>query len=812
MSDTKIGSVARYSRTLKAGLLASTVLAAAPLAIAPTALAQDQPAAGSGQLEEIVVTAQKRSENLQDVAVSLQAFNGKKLDQLNVKEFADYVKFLPSVTFQTLAPSQTNIYIRGVASGNDGNHSGPLPSVGVYLDDLPVTTIQGAIDVHLYDIARIEALTGPQSTLYGASSQAGTIKIISNQPNTTAFKAGYDVTVNQVDHGGIGDAVEGFVNIPISDSVAVRLVGWEQRDAGYLDNVRGTLSYSTGITIDNAARVKNDYNDVQTFGGRGAIKIDLDDDWTITPSVIGQDQRSNGIFGFDPKVGDLKLSHYLPENDHDRFVQIGLTIKGKIYDFDVTYSGGYFNRWLNTQSDYTDYSHYYDSIFGSASNFTNSAGNFIDPSQRIIGTDKFAKQSHELRISSPAEDRFRFTVGLFYEHQTHDIRQQYAVDGLDPAKSVSTLPGSIWLTEQVRTDRDGAIFGEATYDITDKLSITGGVRVFDSRNSLYGFFGFGPYFDTIFGTASGQLNPLCLVTGPFKDAPCVDLNKVVEQVGTTYKANLSYKIDSDHMVYFTASDGYRPGGINRNGNLPPYNSDMLYNYEIGWKTTWLNKQIRWNGAIFYQNWDQFQFAFLGTSSLTQVANAGQATIKGLETDASWVVSPHLTLSGAGSLTDARLTQNYCGTFDANGLPVTNGVCANPQAPEGTALPVTPFVKANVTARYDFDINDSMTAFLQGSVVFNGRATSDLRLFARQDLGPLRPYTTVDLSGGVQTEAFSASVFLKNAFDSRGEAYKYVECTAQICGHDPLFTGTGNPRKYVVTIQPLTIGLRFGQKF
>jgi outer membrane receptor protein involved in Fe transport len=232
MSDVRIRSALR-ARTLKIGLLTSTMLAAAPLAVSTVALAQDQPAAeAGGQLEEIVVTAQKRSENLQTVPVSIQALNGKLLEQRNATEFNDYVKFLPSVTFQSAAPSQTEVYFRGVASGNDGNHSGPLPSVGIYLDELPVTTIQGAVDVHLYDIARIEALAGPQSTLYGASSQSGTLRIISNAPDPSAFHAGYDVEVNDVDHGGVGNIVEGFVNLPISDKVAVRLVGWEEGDAG----------------------------------------------------------------------------------------------------------------------------------------------------------------------------------------------------------------------------------------------------------------------------------------------------------------------------------------------------------------------------------------------------------------------------------------------------------------------------------------------------------------------------------------------------------------------------------------------------
>src|SRR5271168_4545489 len=170
-------------RTLRIGLLASTVLAA-PYVFGPAASAQDQPAASNGgQIEEIVVTAQKRSENMQTVPVSIQAFSGKKLDQMNATEFSDYVKFLPSVVYQTIAPNQTTVYMRGIstAGGQDGNHSGPQPLVGIYFDEQPTTTILGQLDIHLYDIQRIEALAGPQGTLFGASSEAGTLRIITNK-------------------------------------------------------------------------------------------------------------------------------------------------------------------------------------------------------------------------------------------------------------------------------------------------------------------------------------------------------------------------------------------------------------------------------------------------------------------------------------------------------------------------------------------------------------------------------------------------------------------------------------------------------
>ena len=311
----------------KGGLLTSALLASTMLtAVAAQAQAQTAPG-GAVALEEVVVTAQKRSENLQDVPVSIQAFGEAKLEELQVSNFTDYVKYLPSVSFQTTSPGFSNVYFRGVASGGDGNHSGSLPSVGVYLDEQPVTTIQGALDIHIYDIARVEALSGPQGTLYGASSQAGTLRIITNKPSTAGFSAGYDLEVNNIAHGDDGYVAEGFINQPINDKIAVRLVGWSEHQGGYIDNVPGERTYPTsGATISNGARAKKDYNDVDLYGGRAAVKIEAGDNWVITPQVMGQIEKVGGVFAEDRSLGALKVAHYYPENSKDKWWQAAMTV------------------------------------------------------------------------------------------------------------------------------------------------------------------------------------------------------------------------------------------------------------------------------------------------------------------------------------------------------------------------------------------------------------------------------------------------------------------------------------------------------
>ena len=780
-----------------------------PLASALLACMHPAHAADAGEtpvLEEITVTAQKRSENLQDVPVSIQAFSTARLEELGIGDFDDYAKYLPSVSFQKVgSPSFEHTYMRGVSSGGDGNPSGSQPSVGMYLDEQPVTTIDGNLNIHLYDIERVEALAGPQGTLYGASSQAGTIRIITNKPDPSGFKAGYDLDLNNVDHGGTGYDVEAFVNLPLTSTAAVRLVGWDQHDAGYISNVHGTVTFPTsGAVFDNAALVKKDYNTVETTGGRAALKVELNDSWTILPTVMGQVQKTDGDFAYNPAVGDLQVQHYFPDYVHDSWVQWALTVEGKIGNFDLVYAGAYLTRNTHEQSDYTDYSLYYDSAYGK--DFVDNAGNLINPAQTIIGTDHYSKYSHELRISSPKDNRLRFVGGLFLERQVHEILQDYLVNNGDALGSVAPndlsvpgWPGTLWLTDQERVDRDKAVFGELTFDITDHLSASAGLRHFTYDNSLQGFYGFNANFLASEGTGT-CFKPFV----PFHGAPCSDLDRGTSGSGNSPKLNLTYKFDPDRMIYATYSKGFRPGGVNRNGGgtIAPYQPDYLKNYEIGWKTSWFDNRLRFNGAVFREDWSNFQFSYLGANSLTIITNAGQARIDGLETDLEFAATQSLTLTGGFSLLDAKLTQTFCGIPTVCSAPGFDPSTYEQYAPAGTRLPVTPRFKGNITARYTFPVG-SYKGDIQGSAVYVGERTSDLRTLAANALGDEPSYTVFDFSAGIQMNSFHYSVYLNNAFDKRAVLDRYAECDVLLCGAIA---------QYVVPNQPRTIGVKFGQKF
>ena len=767
---------------LPAVLLASTTLAGATAAFAQ-----------ASQGDELIVTATKREENIQKVPLNIQVIGEQKLQQLNVNDVYGYVKFLPSVSIQNDGPGFVDVYMRGVASGENNNHSGPLPTTATYLDEAPITTIGGALDLHIYDIARVEALAGPQGTLYGASSEAGTIRIITNKPRLGVTEGAIEVEGNTVDHGGQGYIVNGMGNFPVGDKAAIRLVGWAEHDAGYIDNIKATRTYPTsGITINNDAVAKNDFNDVDTYGGRAALKIDLDENWTVTPGMIFQDETSHGVFGYEPTVGPLEVAHFSPDHVHDRWFQASLTIEGKISNFDVTYAGSYLKRDIHSQLDYSDYSLAYDECCSYGAYIYDNAGNLIDPSQKITGVDHFTKQSHELRITSPSENRLRVVAGLFYERQTHGIQQRYVIDGLADAISVPGWPHTIWLTEQLRVDRDYAAFGEAAFDITPQLTLTGGIRVFKYDNSLVGYYGFGPGF----AFASSEGVATCFEPATVAGAPCNDLDKRVKQTDFTHKLNLTYHFDDDHLVYATWSRGFRPGGINRRGDLPPYVADFLTNYEVGWKTSWLDGKLRWNGAAYIEEWRNFQYSFLGQNGLTDIVNAAQAEIKGVETDINWLPDEHWSFTASAAYNDAHLTQPFC-------ADLVNGCPSGPDSPAGTQLPVSPKFKANATARYEFPLGPAK-AHLQASVVGQTMAWADLRIYERGLLGQQKGYTTADFVAGVAMNSWTVDLSLTNAFDELADTYRTAECDVAHCAKFGLY--------YAYPIRPRTLALRVSDKF
>ena len=871
------------TRAIALGLLASTALATPAFAqtsappigqsSAPNTNATDvssppprvqQQTANQPDQTEIVVTAQKREENVQNVPINVIALGTRKLDQLDISNFQDYTKQLPSVSFLSYQPGQTTVYMRGISSSagsnSEGNHSGPLPQVGFYLDEQPITTIGGTLDVHIYDVARIESLSGPQGTLYGASSEAGTIRIITNKPQLGVTSGRVDSEINSVDHGGIGGKLEGMINLPIASNIAFRGVAFYEHDAGYIDNVPGSRTYYTfapnlGLdippsTVTNAPYVKKNFNDQDVYGGRAALKIDLDSNWTATPTFMYQQEHANGVFFYDPKLGDLKIDQFRKDVNKDRFWQAALTVQGKIANFDVTYAGAYLDRPTYQLSDYADYTDAYDQLYASDGGlayfyYYDAAGNQLpNPQQYIIGTNHFRKMSHELRIASPADQPLHFIAGAFYQRQTNFIHQNYVVDGLAPDLSVNGHPGTLWLTQQERVDRDYALFGEAYFKVLPTVTLTAGGRVFRYDNSLIGFFGFGRNPNGDFTAApfnaagsshtgvagcflnngetlrdaylNGEdINAIGFVAPTVPGSPCNNLGvfenghvlpKHAKGNGFTHRLNVEWKPQSNLMFYATWSRGFRPGGINRRGDIGPYAPDYLTNYEIGWKTTF--GPLRWNGDIYHEMWKKFQFSFLGANSFTEIHNGKDARVNGIETDLNFIQGGW-TISGAAAYTDAKTKGNIC-TLASDTAPDCSTGGDFIAAPSGTRLPVTPKFKATGTVRYSWPVSAFLNAHIQGAVAYKGSAPSSLRtaialagtgqiLDPNVFQGKIRASTVFDIFAGLDWPKWNLEAFVTNIFDSRDEQSRFTACGS--C-----------TRTLVVPGRPRTIGLRAGYKF
>jgi len=816
-SQAKVFCGKRFAMT---PLAAAIVVAMNPVA---PALAQD------AALEEIIVTAQKRTQNLQDVPISVQVLGNQQLEDLNIQGFYDYMLFLPTVSFVSERPGISQVYMRGISSGGDGNHSASMPSVGVYLDEQPITTINHFLDMHIYDVARIETLAGPQGSFFGASSQAGTIRIITNKPVIGEFQAGFDLSGSSVNHGATGYTVEGFANIPISDNAAIRLVGWTKESPGYIDNVPGTIIMlgNPGFVIDNADMVEKDFNESTISGMRALLKVDLNDNWTLTPGIIYQEQDTSGVWQHDPgEVGDLEIQRYSPDIYEDQWYQASLTLEGDLGGVNLVYAGTYLDRDAERREDYIGYAqylqnyyYYYDSDasggggcyhHGPTSDYTTYV--CTDSDQFISRDENFLRQSHELRLQSSGDGKFRWTAGLFYQRQEHDFDLRWNVPGMDPLGGGNVPAGSeglwpenpptlvpddsvVWLTDQNRVDRDRAFFGEIEYDLTDQLTVVGGYRYFEYENSLVGY--------------NGHANRGCLVGGVLQ-APCAqnatNIDDVSEGDGNIFKLSFNYKIDDDKMVYFTYSEGFRAGGVNRARSagqfVPKYDPDFVDNYEFGWKTTWLDGRLRFNGAAYLMDWDDFQLSYhdFDVSILTIIQNIGNAETTGAEFDLAFAATDKLHLTLAASYNKAELGESFWTDLEDEqaGDP--------PDAEKGAEMPYVPNLQFTATGRLNVDFGE-FPGYLQAAITHTGESWNELKTSGREVQAS---YTIVNLATGIRGDDWSLDLFIDNATDERAELTLY---DPNYFDADGALTGVPLTYDTIITVnRPRTIGLRYGRRF
>lgn len=790
-------------------------------ALSPVAMAQDV-------LEEIVVTAQKRDQSIQDVPISISVLGATQLTDLGITDMADYVQMFPSVSYVQLGPGSGEIYIRGISSG--GNSSlGPTSNVAAYLDEQPITVVGSFLNPHIYDINRIETLAGPQGTLFGANAQSGAIRIITNQPDPSQFSAGYDLEVSSINHSGeLGYLVEGFANIPIGDRAAVRLVGWVKEDAGYIDNVASSHTFSNAnvragltdpalialaqdITIDNDELVEKDFNEATTVGARVGLKVDLSDDWTVTATVMGQNLDSEGVWDHDPfEVGDLQVRRFMPDTYEDEWLQGSLVLEGQLGSMTLTYAGSYLDRDAVSEADYSLYTDFYISsgfVQRYYSCYVSYFGSCGDPRILLTGDEDWNRQNHEIRLQSDGEAQFRWMVGAFYEDGQHHFDFDWHVLGTagvqgpgggycgnlggvavaPPRCSAAIDPPDIyWTTDQVRSNEEKAFFGQLQFEFTDALTASVSARYFDYSSNLKGFS--GTYWFPVETACLGFFQG-CGQRQPF------NADNDTNDKDAVFRANLTYSLSDTSMVYGTYAEGYRPGGVNRVFNTiigGIYDPDFVNSFEIGWKSTLLDGRMRLNGAAYYQEWDDMQFArFDGSvSPLTLTDNVGSAESYGFEADMSLLASDDWEITAALSINRANLTTDYYRNENDIGINP-------PQAVDGDPLPRVPEFKWNVSSRNNWEAG-GMQQYFQASLVYTGESWNSLfgQSTATRGRHLQESYTIVNAAWGFDRERWGAEIFMRNVFDERGEVFRQA--------------ATWDSR--VTTNRPRTIGVRFRQRF
>jgi len=883
----------------------AAILGGGSLAAAAADPATDSSSAATDTIAEITVTAQRRTENMQDVPISMQALTAQTLQQLNVSTFDDYIKFLPNVTTASNGPGQNEVYMRGLSAGSQPSQgsgsTGLWPNVAIYLDNQSGQLPNRNLDIYAADLNRIEVLEGPQGTLFGAGAEAGVIRYITNEPKLDVtegdVKAGYGVTA----HGDPNTNVVGVLNLPlITDTLAVRGVIYNDTRGGYINNVPATFARSDtdkGIhyanypavdgkcpdggansgycvppgspTVNNTNVVANAINPVTYQGMRVEALYKFNDDWNALISQTYQDMNSQGVFYQQPTssngaaLAPLEVTLFNNAYDKDKFESTAWTLNGKFGDLRAVYTGGYLVRNVEQAGDYTNYARgvyadYYQ-CYGPGTGYnTTLKSTCFSPSATWHSVERNTHQQHEFRLNTPDEWRFRAIAGAFWEANTLYDQTVWNYKTVPTCTSnapagdagndgcfadIGTFPGSTvqspgihpapasFYQDTVRETKQTAFFASLDYDLIPKvLTVTAGTRHFRFENSSAG--SVLSSFDCFQGgaPAGGCHNPAYSY-----NLNAADLRDT--ESGFKSRGNLTWHVTPDAMLYYTFSQGFRPGGFNQNGGsdhaftpaLVPqyiipksYSSDRLTNNEIGWKTEFFDHRLEWNGAVYRENWDDVQVAFFYPGAVGNIffnTNGQNFLVKGLESSLVARVVTGLTLQGSASWNQSRQTNapvlldNVPGsanfgkqiTFACNQYGLNCGSVTNPFGTAGTPSADAPPLQFSMRARYEW-VMGSYLPFVQVGVTHSGHSFTQagsnppLALSGPITTGRLRfenpAYTTCDASLGVAKDAWSVNLYGENLANSN--ASTFVSTDQFIVEQTPL--------------RPRVLGLSFGYKF
>lgn len=846
------------------------------------------------QVDEIIVTATKRAESTQDISVAVTALGEEALEQNNVDIFTDYLLQLPNVNAATAGPGQSTIFIRGIsasaANTTTGVAAGLAPNVALYLDEQPVTQVGRNLDVYAVDLNRVEVLPGPQGTLFGASAQAGVVRLITNKPKLGVEEAKFATSVATTKSGDESYKIEATYNAPITENGAIRATFFYDKQGGYIDNVAGVADIRNNIaftpegtvlsngsvlstppqgsrfglqpgdagffdglnggTADNSAFVEKNHNDASYQGFRLGAYYEFNDDWNVTVQNHTQNIKADGVFFADPEIdGDLlSIQRYADEFLDDDVVNTAWTLEGRLGMLEAVYTGAFNKHDFDQRADYSDYSfigpfipyytcNYYNIYYAGGN--AGPTGECNDPRMFADIKNSTDTWTHELRFNTPADKSFRATVGAYYSDQTNEEQVDFTYPGSQPNfggnatpgflgfqfpnAPISTAtrinpnprdPGVIFINDITRTDEQIGFFAEATFDLTEQLSVTGGARYYDVRVDFLGSsnnisnggggntgdLDQGFNLDDIFDGNSTFLNYQgggnARAGGVPTELPFAPIDKAISE-GVIFKGNLTYKMDSDKLFYLTYSEGFRPGVLNRPAAVAPLvqpfvDTDELTNYELGWKTNLADNQIQFNGSLFYVDIAGLQTSVfdpvtLGTN-LFVGSNAADASVKGLEADLIWAPASieGLTVNTAVSILDAQVDRILLGA--------EGGTPSITIAPEGSKLAFAPSFQGNARARYEFNAgSEGFAPYVQANATLSTSKFSDLTLINRQKM---EGYFLMGGAAGFTKDNWGMELFVDNITDERAQvANNYVY-----------------NRDRITINRPRTIGLRANYSF
>jgi outer membrane receptor protein involved in Fe transport len=741
----------RCTHAALAGAVTSLYASLAPAQSTPPAAAPAiaAPSSSSSELAEVIVTATRRSESIQNVPSQVTALTAGALDQINARDLNDFAGFVPGLSFSSTGASSNLLVIRGITTGSQLSSA-----TGVYLDDIPIgaSTSNGvgyqSLNISTFDLNRVEVLNGPQGTLYGATSLGGTIKYIANAPQLQSFDADVGAQVSATQHGHIDHLYSGMVNMPIGDLAAIRVDGYQVYDSGYAkDPIYGR---------DNEGWSRSE-------GGRLALLLKPSDqlDIQLRASTQHIPSESADVAFRNPATNQPTYGRYDQAYPTFQPSDYSLTLYSATIGYDtpwakITSITGY---QVNNGTSSTDDSLVYDAALGAL-----GAGG--DPWSLYVNTTT-KKFTQEFRVASHESTYFQWLVGGFLSNEkTSEI-----VDLFDFANPAGTFFGLSPFTSFLpSTYREYAAYADGTIFFTKQFELGLGVRYSRQKQA---------YEETVSGllaTGSGAV-----LTPPVATS---------DQSVTTYLFNPKYHITDDVMLYARAASGFRPGGPNfvlkpGLGN-PTFAPDRLWSYELGEKSTFLDKRATLDFDIYDILWKDIQVT-VNNGGVNQLENAGIARITGAEMSFNYRVLPPLTLGGSAAFTDARLTST-APVLDIDSV--------------GVRLPLSPRFNFALVATYDVDLVDGYT----GSFTATDRWIGERNAGFGTSVSPqfqLGGYNITDLNLSVHAPYHvDYGLFVRNIFDRAGEV------SANVLANEY------NPDSPVPVFlaQPRTVGLSVNYKF